>query len=135
MISRRSAILGAGILAVGLGLPLAASASHNNDEALAFVMGTAVGYAAGDRSSHLQYVHRRHYDPPRWGHRQHRRWHRWDHRRHHWDNPWRRHHRYDHRRHHGHHFDRDRRDWHRDARRRDDHHRDHHRGHRRGWDD
>lgn len=52
-----TALIGAGLLAFGLGTPLAASA-HAEDNALAFVIGAAVGQALDDDRKHLRHPHR-----------------------------------------------------------------------------
>ncbi len=87
-------LLGAGLLATGLAVPMAASA-HPDDAALAFIAGTAVGYVVGDRGDHVHYGHRRHDDRHRARH--HHDGHGW-HGKHHgrhepWHRGWKRGHR------------------------------------------
>jgi hypothetical protein len=59
MIWKTTAILSAGVLAAALTAPSSASA-HAEDNALAFVIGAAVGHAISDHGSHVRKVHRRH---------------------------------------------------------------------------
>ncbi|MDZ7670169.1 MAG: hypothetical protein U5Q16_12375 [Gammaproteobacteria bacterium] len=61
MIWKYTAVLGAGVLVAGLAVPMSASA-HAEDNALAFVIGAAVGHAINDNDSHVRKVHRRHAD-------------------------------------------------------------------------
>lgn len=58
MIWKHTALLGAGVLAAGLAMPMSASA-HAEDNALAFVIGAAVGHAINDNGGHVRKVHRR----------------------------------------------------------------------------
>ncbi|MEZ5558882.1 MAG: hypothetical protein R3E86_10135 [Pseudomonadales bacterium] len=53
--TRRAKLIGAGVIAMGLSVPFAAQAA-TDDEALAFVVGAAVGYALIDGHDH----HHRH---------------------------------------------------------------------------
>jgi len=69
MIWKHTALLGAGVLIAGLAVPMSASA-HAEDNALAFVIGAAVGHAINDNDRHVRKVHRRHADyghHPRYG--------------------------------------------------------------------
>jgi hypothetical protein len=91
MFRNKSKWLGVGAVAVGLSLPFAAQA-HADDEAMAFVVGAAVGYAIGDQGSKHRHVHYRghpkryehdrwrgYYEHPRYAHRRwarsHGEWH------------------------------------------------------------
>ncbi len=71
--------MGAGVVALGLSLPFVAQA-HSDDEAMAFVVGAAVGYAigdGGDRHHHAHYRSARGLDHDRYwkAHaRAHKRW-------------------------------------------------------------
>ncbi len=65
MIKTTTTLLGAGLLAATLGLPLTASA-HEND-GLSFVVGAALGQALADEHHGTHYVYRRQYDlVPTW---------------------------------------------------------------------
>lgn len=57
MIRTTTALLGAGLLAFGLGTSPAANA-HAEDNTLAFVIGAAVGQALDDDRKHLRHPHR-----------------------------------------------------------------------------
>lgn len=116
MFKTTTALLGAGVLALGLAAP---ADSHADDETLAFMTGAAVGYAIGD--GHVRPVHERYH--PRY--RDHRHWphhpgryKRWHKRAHRWE---RRHERR---------WDRWERRWHRDWRDKRWSHHDRHEHHR-----
>lgn len=133
MFRNKAKWLGVGAVALGLSLPFAAQA-HGDEEAMAFIVGAAVGYAIGDDRDKHRHVHYRGH-PRSWhGHskpykdygyhrkahkhwsRSHREWHRdrYAYRGHHRDRHYRDHHYRDH-----HYRDRHYRD-----------HRDHHGGDR-----
>ncbi|MEQ8859621.1 MAG: hypothetical protein RIC56_13325 [Pseudomonadales bacterium] len=57
MIRKTTALLGAGVLVAGLAGPLTASA-HAEDNALAFVLGAAVGQALDNDRHRVRHVHR-----------------------------------------------------------------------------
>lgn len=59
MIWKTTAILSAGMLTAAVMAPSSARA-HAEDNALAFVIGAAVGHAISDHGSHVRKVHRRH---------------------------------------------------------------------------
>lgn len=59
MIWKYTGLLGAGVLMAGLAVPMSATA-HAEDNALAFVIGAAVGHAINDDDRHVRKVHRRH---------------------------------------------------------------------------
>ncbi len=87
--------IGVGVITLGLSLPFAVQA-HQDDEAMAFIVGAAVGYAIGDdgdQHRHSRYrspryaYHHRHHDRYWRGHtkahaKAHKRWRRANHARH-----------------------------------------------------
>lgn len=148
MIRSATLMLGAGLLAAGMSVPLAAQA-HAEDNALAFVIGAAAAHALHDDDrKHVRHPHRpnvvhvhggkhrgwyndRHWKAKYWKHKnwQHKHWKakRWDRYDHRWDRHDRR-------------WDRHDRRWDRHDRKHDRHDRRHDRkdrdrDRRRGWDD